>query len=95
MPRLDPVPKQQREFPRRADDLDISTSEDGCVISRPGQDRIHFLNPTAVLILELCDGEKSFEAIVELVQEAYNLPDPPADDVREVLSQLMAEGLLV
>jgi hypothetical protein len=103
MPSLDPIPEQQkepdgdspREFPRRPDDLDISTSEDGCVISRPGQDRIHFLNPTAVLILEFCDGEKSVQQIAELVQEAYDLPEPPADDVREALEQLKADGLLV
>jgi hypothetical protein len=104
MPTLDPAPEQQpeesgreslRDYPRRVNDLDISTSEDGCVISRPGQDRIHFLNPTAALILEFCDGQTSSKQIVELVQQAYNLPEPPADDVREALKQLKAEGLLV
>ena len=101
---LDPAPERQAgesvgknllEYPRRVDDLDISTSEDGCVITRPGQDSLHFLNPTAVLILEFCDGEKSAEQIVEMVREAYDLPEPPSDDVREALEQLQAAGLLV
>ena len=82
-------------YPMRADDLDISLSEDGCIICRPGQDRLHFLNPTAVLILEFCNGARSTEAIAVLLQEAYNLPAPPVEDVRDVLQQLLAEGLLL
>ncbi len=80
--------------PRRVDGLEISTSEDGCIVSRRGQDRIQFLNPTAVLILELCTGESSPNQIADLVQEAYSLPESPLEDVRQALRQLKAEGLL-
>jgi hypothetical protein len=80
--------------PRRAADLDISASEDGCIVSRPGQDKIHFLNPTAVFILELCTGENNCEEIAALVKQAYNLTEAPVADVRNTLEQLESDGLL-
>jgi hypothetical protein len=81
--------------PMHVGNLDISPADDGCVIYDPEQDRIHFLNPTAVLILELCNGENSLEQIADLVKQAYGLPEAPAEDVREALKQLKAEGLLL
>jgi len=90
-----PLGDTRARHPKRADDLDISTSEDGCVVCRPGLDRIHFLNPTAVLILEFSNGENSPEQIAGLVKEAYGLPEAPVADVQEALKQLKAEGLLL
>ena len=81
--------------PKHFPGLEISQSDDGCVISRPGQDRIHFLNPTAVLILELCTGENTPEQIVELVKSVYELSEAPVDDVYAVLNQLSDAGLLI
>jgi hypothetical protein len=81
--------------PKRVEDLDVIPSEDGCMISRPGQPQLHFLNPTAVLVLELCTGERSADEIVDLVKHAYNLQEAPVEDVRAVLRQLKAQGLVV
>lgn len=80
--------------PKRADDIDISPSEDGCIVSRPGKEKIHFLNPTAVLVLEFCTGENSPDEIAALIQAAYRLTEPPADDVQQILARLKSEGLL-
>ena len=80
--------------PKRLADLDISVTEDGCVVRKPGHDAMHYLNPTAVLVLELCDGRNSPEQIAELVKEAYGLPSAPVGDVRDALKQLKTEGLL-
>ena len=80
--------------PRHIGDLDISPADDGYMIYRPQLDRITFLNSTAALILELCDGENSPEQIADLVKQAYSLPQLPVEDVRDALKQLMAEGLL-
>ena len=81
--------------PKRVNGLDISAAEEGFIISSAGSDRICFVNPTAALILELCDGESSVEQIAELVRQAYNLPQAPVEDTRAVLKQLEAEGLLL
>jgi Coenzyme PQQ synthesis protein D (PqqD) len=103
MKELGPDQQRHRELadsgepdnPRKIDGLDITASEDGCIVSSPGSDRIHFLNPTAVLVLEFCNGENRPEEIVDLVQKAYHLLEPPFEDVQAVLEQLKVEGLLV
>jgi Coenzyme PQQ synthesis protein D (PqqD) len=81
--------------PKQIDGLDISPAEDGYIVYTPEHERVHFLNATAVLILELCNGRHSAEQIIELVKDAYGLPEPPVDMVNQALGQLQAEGLLV
>jgi hypothetical protein len=80
--------------PKRPEDLDINPAEDGFIIYQPDLDRVHFLNPTAVLILELCDGTRPIAAIAAMVQEAYGLPAPPLDEVRDAVEKMTQEGLL-
>lgn len=80
--------------PRHIGNLDISPADDGYMVYRAQLDRVTFLNSTAALILELCDGENSPEQIADLVKQAYSLSQPPVEDVRGALKQLMAEGLL-
>jgi hypothetical protein len=81
-------------YPQQIDDLDISATEDGYIIYQPERDYIHFLNPTAVLILELCNGKNSQSKIADLVKQAYGLGDAPSEVVRQALMQLTVEGLL-
>jgi len=81
--------------PRHVDGLDINAADDGYIIYQPDQDRVHYLNATAVLILELCNGTNSTEEIVDLVKQAYSLPDSPEEMVNDALKQLKAEGLLL
>jgi hypothetical protein len=81
--------------PRHVDDLDISQADDGYIVYQPEHDLVHFLNPTSVLILELCTGENSPEQIAELVQEAYGLPDAPLKEVHDALNQLRGGKLLL
>jgi hypothetical protein len=81
--------------PRHVDGLDISPAEDGFIIYRADEDRVHYLNPTAVLILELCTGQNSPDQIVELVKQAYGLAQAPVEEVQEALRQLKTESLLV
>ena len=81
--------------PKHVDGLDINPADDGYIIYQPDQDRVHYLNATAVLILELCNGTNSEEEIVDLVKQAYGLSDSPGQVVQEALKQLKSEGLLV
>ena len=80
--------------PKSVDGLDISPAEDGYIIYQPELDRVHFMNATAVLILELCNGRNSEEEIVDLIREECGLEQNPADAVRETLAKMKAEGLL-
>ena len=52
------------------------------------------LNPTAVAVLELCDGERSLEDIASALSARYDGANVH-DDVRELVDALAARGLLV
>ena len=81
--------------PKHINGLDINPADDGYIIYQPELDRVHYLNATAVLILELCTGSNSPEEIIGLVQQAYGLAEAPVEVVNEALKQLKAEGLLL
>lgn len=55
---------------------------------------MHYLNHSAVLVLELCNGGNSEREIAELIQQAYSLPQPPYGAVAEAVASLAEEGLL-
>lgn len=80
--------------PRRIPNLDVNPVPDGYVVFDPVRDRVHYLNHTAALVLEFCNGENTKEDIVQILQVAYDLPDPPLDEAGECLDQLRLEGLV-
>jgi hypothetical protein len=80
--------------PTQIEGLDVERTDDGYIIYEPDKDRVHFLNATAALILELCNGTNSMAEIADLVQEAFGLAEAPAQIVQETLTQMKDEGLL-
>jgi Coenzyme PQQ synthesis protein D (PqqD) len=82
-----------QDRPKKSDGLEVDEVEDGFVIYQPERDRVHYLNPTATVILELCDGTLTAAQIAELVAQTFDLPEPPAEEVNEALAKLEAEGL--
>jgi pyrroloquinoline quinone biosynthesis protein D len=52
------------------------------------------LNPTAVEVLELCDGERSLEDIVGALAARYDGADL-SEDVRGLVDAMAQRGLLV
>jgi hypothetical protein len=82
------------QCPRRTSGLEINAVDDGFMIYQPERDRVHYLNHTAILILELCDGENSPAQLADLVRAAFGLGAPPEQEVREVLAKLKDEALI-
>jgi hypothetical protein len=80
--------------PRAAAGIEVNLVEDGCVIYDPALDRVHYLNHTAVLVLELCTGDIKAADLPGLVQSAYGLPEAPVQEIEACLDKLIAEGLL-
>ena len=80
--------------PKRLDGLDINPAEDGYIIYQPELDRVHYLNATAILILELCNGENSEEDIIDLIRSQYGIEESAAGTVKEALTKLKSEGLV-
>jgi hypothetical protein len=87
-----PVPTPQR--PKIVSGLEINKVADGYIVYQPSRDRVHYLNHTATIVLELCNGENSVGEIAALLQSAYELPQPPDAEVAACLQQLTGEGLL-
>ena len=52
------------------------------------------LNPTAVEVLELCDGERDLDAIAATLNERYDGADV-RDDVVELLGEIAERGLVI
>jgi hypothetical protein len=88
------VAKRPIGHPRRLDELDIKQIEGGFVIYQADRDRAHYLNHTAVVVLELCDGRRSVSEIAECIRKVYGLTTLPRRDVGDVLAKLAAEGLV-
>lgn len=82
------------QYPKRAGELEVFPADEGYVIYEEENDRIHYLNPVAALIYELCNGENSTESIMEQVQQVFGLMDAPAAEVTKALEQMKDEGLL-
>lgn len=80
---------------QRSEGLDVNKVPDGCVVYQAAIDRVHFLNPTAMVIFELCDGNLSVSEIQEILVSAYELEHFPDEDFFGCFSDLVAEGLVV
>jgi coenzyme PQQ synthesis protein D (PqqD) len=80
--------------PRVAPGIQTNEVADGYVVYDPDRERVHYLNNTAVLVLELCTGKIKAADMPHRVQTAYNLPETPVVEVEECLQKLYREGLV-
>lgn len=74
--------------------LEVNQAPDGYVVYQSDPDRVHFLNMSAAVILELCDGEHSLQEIIDILQSAYDLDTPPLEDFKASVTNLVTEGLI-
>jgi hypothetical protein len=82
------------ERPEPVEGLDVHEVDDGLVVYHADTDRVHYLNPTAAVVLTLADGTRTGEELAAMVQAAWELDTPPLADVRECVEQLRTEGVL-
>lgn len=80
--------------PRRVDGLEAHEVEDGLVVYQDATDRVHYLNPVAAVVFELCDGSRTQTEIEGLVGAAWGLADPPHAEVQACLEQFRTEGIV-
>jgi hypothetical protein len=75
-------------------DLQLIPLDDGYLAVKPKADRVHRLNASAALALELANGDRTLAAIAERVARAYGLRLPPVADLRAFFAQMAALGLV-
>jgi hypothetical protein len=82
------------DYPKQADNLEINEVADGYIVYQPERDRVHYLNHTAALVLTFCTGGNRADEIPHLLKQAFDLPKPPAAEVRDCLAKFVEEGLV-
>jgi Coenzyme PQQ synthesis protein D (PqqD) len=82
-------------YPKMAEGLEINVVSDGYVVHDARSGRIHYLNQTSSVILELCNGTVAESHLPRLLQLSYELAEAPVADVAECLAALRREGLIV
>jgi hypothetical protein len=80
--------------PQKNEGLEVREFEDAFMVYQAERDRVHYLNSTAVLVLELCTGENPPAKIAELIQQTFGLEALPLGEVNQVLQNMSDEGLI-
>jgi hypothetical protein len=78
----------------QAENLEIHDVPDGYIVYQSERDRVHYLNKTAAIIFELCDGKREPEEIIARVAKAFELGPAAHDEIRAGLDSLLEEGLI-
>ena len=74
--------------------LEISEVPDGRVIYQAANERVHYFNPTAVVVFELCGLGRTVTQIGAFLKDAYGLEAEPTAEVRQCITALVRENLL-
>jgi hypothetical protein len=80
--------------PTRIDGLEINEVADGLVVYQADPERVHYLNNTAAVVFELCDGRLTVAEITQQVADTFSLADPPVAEVEACLAELSAKGVV-
>jgi hypothetical protein len=78
----------------RTEGHEVKEVPDGYVVYQTERERVHFLNPTAVIVYELCDGAHNVERISSFIAGAYELAAPPVEEVSACIASLLQEELV-
>ena len=75
--------------------LEATEVPDGYVVYDVPKEMVHFLNQTAAIVYELCDGQHTADDMAAAIQSLFGLPEPPLTAAVECLSSLRDQGLVV
>jgi Coenzyme PQQ synthesis protein D (PqqD) len=78
----------------RADGLDVNEVPDGYVIYQTAADRVHYLNKTAAIVFEFCDGARGTDDIVARVSRMFELESADGE-IEACIQSLLREGLVL
>ena len=81
--------------PCKAADLEIRTVGEEVLVHHPSAQKVHILNRTAGQILELCDGQRTQEEIVETIcRDTGADKQTVTDDVAQLLGDFAKLGIV-
>lgn len=68
-------------YPKRIEGVEVNKMEDGYVIFHSSLDDLLFLNHTAAIVMELCDGETDISEIYAIVKDVFKLENAPKVEI--------------
>jgi hypothetical protein len=80
--------------PRRAAGIDTAEWAEGYLVRQAEPLRVHRLNNTASMILELCDGQRTVTEIAGEMADSFDLEDLPQAEVVACVDELRRAGIL-
>ena len=81
-------------FPKQVPGVEFEEAVDGLVGYQGVEGNVCYLNPTATLILSLCNGSLSVEQITAVVAKAFSLKTLPIEDVERSSQELEKASLI-
>lgn len=79
----------------RAASLEIHEVPDGYIVYQTDRDRVHYLNKTAAIILEFCDGLRDRNDIVSRVAKVFELGPSAYEEIGAGFDAMVREGLIL
>jgi hypothetical protein len=83
------------ELLSHADNLEVHEVPDGYIVYQNARDRVHYLNKTAAIIFEMCDGRRDQADVIARTAQAFELDGRTHDDIQACLDSLVKEGLVL
>jgi Coenzyme PQQ synthesis protein D (PqqD) len=80
--------------PLQASGLEVQELASGLLVHQVGQDGLHYLNNTAAVVFQLCDGNHTVAEIGAQLALAFGLTEVAADVAEHCISELRAKGVL-
>jgi len=80
--------------PQRAAGIEIAELGRGLLVRQAEPPRVHQLNNTASIVLELCDGHHTVAEIAGALAGAFTLDAPPLDEAAACVAGLRRAGVL-
>lgn len=80
--------------PQRRPGLVLQPADDAFLVTSNDSDAITWINRTAAIIFELCNGKNDPRAIASALAAAFELPWIPEPDVLRTIDQLVTAGLV-
>ncbi len=80
---------------RRNPGIEVVPVPDGYVVYDDVRGMVHYLNPTAAMVLELCETCATEAAMAQRIQAMFDLSTLPDSEVDACLVRLLDQGLIL
>jgi hypothetical protein len=78
----------------RADGLEVHEVPDGYIVYQNAKDNVCYLNKTAAVVFEFCDGVFDSGEVVRRVAQIYDLDAMSHAEIEDCVQSLIKEGLV-